>query len=105
MTLTEEVLHKLPKIELHVHLDTSVRPQTVGELAAQQGIPVPDDLNGALIAPPICTNLKDYLTRVDLALEVLQTTAALERVAYELVGDTLRPAIVHPPRPVHAAGH
>ena len=87
MHLTEDTLRHLPKIELHVHLDTSVRPRTVGDLARQQGIPVPDDLNAALIAPPICTNLKDYLTRVELALKVLQTSAALERVAYELVED------------------
>ena len=87
MLLTEETLRNLPKIELHVHLDTSVRPQTVGELASQQGICVLGDLNSALIAPPICNNLADYLTRVDLALQVLQTAAALERVAYELVED------------------
>lgn len=95
MTPTKETLRSLPKIELHVHLDTSVRPQTVGELAAQQGIPVPEDLDSALIAPPICTSLKDYLTRVDLALEVLQTPAALERVAYELVGDMAAENVVY----------
>jgi adenosine deaminase len=87
MKLTEETLRNLPKVELHVHLDTSVRPQTVGQLARQQCIDLPDDLDAALIAPPICDNLADYLTRVDLALQVLQTPEALERVAYELVQD------------------
>jgi len=95
MMLTEETLRSLPKIELHVHLDTSVRPRTVGDLARQIGLPVPEDLNSALIAPPICHNLADYLTRVDLALQVLQTAPALERVAYELAQDMAAESMVY----------
>jgi adenosine deaminase len=67
--LTLELIRQLPKVELHVHLDTSVRPRTAGELAAVQGIHLPHDLEGALVCPPVCSNLADYLTRVDTALE------------------------------------
>lgn len=56
---------------------------------------MPDDLDSALIAPPICHNLADYLTRVDLALQVLQTADALERVAYELVEDMSAESVVY----------
>ena len=90
-----ETLRRLPKVELHVHLDTSVRPSTVGDLGRRQGIAIPDDLDSALIAPPICNNLADYLTRVDLALQVLQTAEALERVAYELVEDMAAERMVY----------
>jgi adenosine deaminase len=95
MLITEEGIRNLPKVELHVHLDTSLRPQTAGELAAEQGIHLPDDLQAALICPAICTNLADYLTRVDAALEVLQTAPALERAAYELVEDMARENVVY----------
>lgn len=95
MTLTEETIRHLPKVELHVHLDTSVRPQTVRELGEEQGIALPDDLEAALIAPPICENLADYLTRVVTALQVLQTAPALERVAYELVEDMAAENVIY----------
>lgn len=95
MLLTEETIRHLPKVELHVHLDTSVRPQTVRELGEAQGIDLPEDLEAALIAPPVCANLADYLTRVETALRVLQTTAALERVAYELVEDMAAENVIY----------
>jgi adenosine deaminase len=90
-----EAIRRLPKVELHVHLDTSVRPCTVGELGARQGIQMPEQLEPALIAPPLCDNLADYLTRVDLALQVLQTEDALERVAYELAEDMAAEGMVY----------
>ncbi len=95
MTLTEETIRNLPKVELHIHLDTSIRPHTVAKLGMEQGINLPDDLAAALIAPAVCDNLADYLTRVRTALEVLQTTSALERVAYELVEDMARENMVY----------
>jgi len=94
-SLTQEDIRRLPKAELHVHLDTSLRPRTAGELAAAQGIDLPDDLDGALICPPLCHNLADYLTRVNAALEVLQTAPALERAAYELVEDMAREHVIY----------
>ena len=35
--LTRDLIHRLPKVELHVHLDGCLRPQTMLELARQQG--------------------------------------------------------------------
>lgn len=78
-----------------MHLDTSVRVQTVGELGAEQRIDLPNNLEAALVAPPICRDLADYLTHVDLALQVLQTASALERAAYELVEDMARENVVY----------
>src|SRR5262249_58821524 len=41
--LTRELISRLPKVELHVHLDGSLRPATMLELAVQQGVPLPAD--------------------------------------------------------------
>ena len=78
---------KLPKIELHCHLDASVRIATVAELGRQIGLTLPEPLAPALVAPEICLDLADFLLRIDLALEVMQHRDQLVRIAREFVED------------------
>lgn len=82
---------EMPKVELHCHLDGSLRPETVLELAKQMHIKLPDEsieaVRASLIAPSDCDSLDTYLKRFDLPIEVMQTETALERVAYELMAD------------------
>jgi adenosine deaminase len=77
----------LPKIELHCHLDASVRVATVAELGRKVGLDLPAPLERALVAPEICIDLADYLVRIDLALEVMQHREHLVRISRELVED------------------
>jgi adenosine deaminase len=77
----------LPKIELHCHLDASVRVSTVADLGHKIGLSLPTPLEPALIAPEICIDLADYLVRIDLALEVMQHRDHLVRIAREVVED------------------
>ena len=80
-------LRELPKIDLHCHLDACVRVSTVAEIGKQLGLVLPDSLEAALIAPPVCDGLMDYLRGIDLALEVMQREGDLRRIACELVED------------------
>jgi adenosine deaminase len=89
--LSKDTLRRWPKAELHVHLDGSLRPATMLELAAAQGIPLPADTPAGLmraLSGRHPTSLEDYLTRYDLTLSVMQTAAALERIAYEFLLDS-----------------
>jgi adenosine deaminase len=88
--LTKDTLRRWPKAELHVHLDGALRPATMLELARAQGIRLPADTPDALAKAMLvrdAKNLEQYLQKYEITLSVLQTAAALERVAYEFVVD------------------
>ena len=78
-------------IELHLHIDGSLRPATVWDLACQQHISLdvqnPDALEKELIVPDNCTALTQYLERFTLPLQVLQQADAITRVTFELAED------------------
>jgi adenosine deaminase len=81
--------------DLHCHLDGSVRPATIAELAREQGIAVDRPVAELVTAPPVCGSLTRYLTYLDLPLRVLQTPEALRRAARELVEDWGADGVVH----------
>ncbi len=85
----------LPKIELHCHLDASVRVATVAELGQELGLALPNPLRDALVAPEVCLDLADYIRRIDLALEVMQRPGHLERIAREFVEDLAADGVIY----------
>jgi adenosine deaminase len=91
--LTRELLRRLPKAELHVHLDSALRPTTMIELARQAKFTLPTADPDALRRFMRVDNpgsLEDYLQRFEYTIPLLQTPESIERVAYEMVEDAAR---------------
>jgi adenosine deaminase len=97
--LTHEIIHRIPKVELHDHLDGGLRPTTIIELANQYGVELPthDPQELAQWFSRGCKqkSLSLYLETFSVTTAVLQTGEALERVAFEAVEDLAAENVVY----------
>src|SRR5213594_3329464 len=87
-----EIVQRAPKVLLHEHLDGTLRPQTVLDLAERSGyrdLPVGDSARLAdwFASGAARGSLALYLEGFRHTIALMQTAQALERVAYEFVED------------------
>lgn len=96
--ITSELIRKLPKTDLHVHLDGSIRLGTLIELAKEQKIELPSYTEEGLrelVFKERYDSLGEYLRGFEYTTAVLQTPEALERTAYELAQDNLEEGVCY----------
>lgn len=89
--LTREIIQKIPKVELHDHLDGGLRIPTILEFATQYGVKLPFYEERALhdwfVRGCQQKSLTLYLQTFAVTVAVMQTAEALERVAFEAIED------------------
>jgi adenosine deaminase len=88
--MTPDVIRRLPKTDLHVHLDGSLRLPTLIELARERRVALPAETEEGLQALVFRTHynsLNEYLQGFTYTVAVLQDADALERVTFELCED------------------
>ena len=98
--LPPEIVRRAPKALLHDHLDGGLRPQTIVELAAETGydkLPTTDadELGRWFVEAADSGSLVRYLETFAHTVGVMQTPAALARVARECAEDLAADGVVY----------
>jgi adenosine deaminase len=89
-TATSDHVRRLPKVELHCHLEGAARAATIRDLAAQNDVPFP-------VADPAdlytFTSLNQFLEIYDVVCRSLRTVDDFHRVTYEALEDGARAGV------------
>ncbi len=94
--VTREFIRAIPKTDLHVHLDGSLRLATLIELAPSCGVTLPSYEEAGmreLVFKEKYKSLPEYLQGFAYTCGVLQSAENLERVARELAEDCLEEGV------------
>lgn len=94
--LSIQEIRALPKVDLHRHLDCSMRWSTMLEIATTLKLDFPTDLLGQkkhfLVTEPM-VNLEAVLNKFLIAQKVLASEEILERLAYEVCEDAFNDGV------------
>lgn len=89
---TNEFLRAIPKSDLHLHLDGSLRLSTLIDLAKQQDVPLPSVTEEGLyeqVFKEKYSNLGEYLRGFAYTCSVMRDAESISRIAAELVEDNI----------------
>ncbi len=93
MKIRREFIRQLPKTDLHVHLDGSLRMETIRDLA-RRGVDSGDgpsyglkEIEETLVPGRDYGSLAEYLKDFEITLSLMQIPETLQRIAYELAED------------------
>ncbi len=91
MKIDHTIFKQLPKVDLHRHLDGSLRVETIYNLAKEQNYKLPTDsieeLKNYVQVPENCNSLGEFLKKFETFYALLEKPEAMERVAYEVSED------------------
>lgn len=91
-----EEIKNMPKVVLHLHLDGSLRPETVYNWLKQGENNVTlEEVKEKLMVDKDCRDLNQYLQKFDLPLKVLQTEDHIEQATYELFEDLAKQNVIY----------
>lgn len=93
-----DFIARMPKIDLHCHLDGSLPIETIYKLAKNAGLSLPTDPNELLKQLTVsdeCQSLQEYLTCFSLPVACLQTEENLYIAAYDLMAEVAKENVIY----------
>jgi adenosine deaminase len=93
-----EFIAKIPKSDLHVHLDGSVRVPTIIELSKAANLPLPsytEEGMNKLVFKDNYANLFEYLAGFANVLPIMQTPENIEKISYEFAIDNINEGVCY----------
>ncbi len=94
----EQFIRAIPKCDLHVHLDGSLRPGTLIDIAKKEKITLPSyTLEGLdkLLFRDQYADLGEYLQCFGVSIAAMQTPENIERVSYEFAQDNINEGVCY----------
>lgn len=92
----KQKIHEMKKIVLHIHLDGSLRPESVKEWLKQDGKNVSlEDVKNRLMINKDCKDLNEYLEKFELPSQVLQSKERIKQATYELYEDLAKQNVIY----------
>ena len=84
-------INKIPKVELHLHLDGSISLDIASKLS---NIPI-NELKNKMIAKDKCENLSEYLTKFSFPISLMQTKENLTLITKDLINRLIKQNVVY----------
>ncbi len=93
---TKEAIHSMKKVVLHLHLDGSLRPETVQNWFREDGEFVKiKDVREKLSVSKDCKNLNEYLEKFTLPIDFLQSEERIKRATFEAFEDLTKRNVIY----------
>jgi adenosine deaminase len=93
-----DFISQIPKTDLHVHLDGSVRIDTLIDICKKEKLSLPSYTESGineLVFKDQYQNLDEYLQGFNLVLPAMQTPENLERISYEFAQDNISDGVTY----------
>ncbi len=94
----KDFIKEIPKCDLHVHLDGSLRVGTLIDLAKKTKVKLPSYTEQGMFEKVFKDNYKDlpeYLQGFGYSIAVMQTPENIERIAYEFAQDNINEGVYY----------
>ena len=90
--ISEKILQELPKVELHLHLDTSLSFEVVKKLSPDIA---ENEYKEQFIAPEKCIDLADFLKCTSGGIELMQSEDQLQEVVKDLFAQLEKENVIY----------
>lgn len=86
-----EKIRKIPKVELHLHLDGSISKEVASKISGL----LEKEIISKMIAKDKCENLSEYLTKFDFPISLMQTKENLYEISKDLVNRLEKESVIY----------